>query len=350
MHIPEHWMEIPTWIPRIQGMLQEPARPMVFDNVNIAAYFITQNEWDEFVFSAMDTNKHLIKHLAQRASHKRIWVGGYVDKDYFKGTGVHWVELDELPYYFEVNLDYKPFYDDLFKQEYSTLRLFLSDGCLYNCSFCTIPKELTLYNEMEIKLQIDAFKGLKFKHVYVNDKTFGQAENYSSLGWWKDVIKGYNPEFEGFIVQTTANMAIQKWDEFIDMGVKFIEVGVEFPDDRYLRKFRKPHNMAHIRTLTEFFRTTKDTPGFIPNLIFGIPGVDFFDYANLAMWVKNNLDIISFVNPFILSTYHDAKGDVGGDYNTIDSNENSMQRSWLSEEDQALATMAMDNILKLTGG
>jgi hypothetical protein len=190
--------------------------------------------------------------------------------------------------------------------------------------------------------QVQSFEPLEYKLVYVDDKTFGQADNWEWIEEIGDAIYERNPEFLGFIVQTTVPMAQQYLEQWYDYGVRYVEVGVEIPDDPYLREMNKPYRMAQLNGLTEQVREFGKM-GFIPNLIFGAPNTP---YRSMAAWVARNTDIISFVNPYVLSQYHDSKGEMVIAQDKSDSDETSLSRSWLSDESEIEMIQWMRGILE----
>jgi tRNA A37 methylthiotransferase MiaB len=80
----------------------------------------------------------------------------------------------------------------------------MSKGCLHKCAFCIVPKGVTEVTSDIIDAQVEAFKKVDTKLVYLDDKTFGQAKNHVRLPEIYEKLKTAKPDFQGFIIQTTA--------------------------------------------------------------------------------------------------------------------------------------------------
>lgn len=168
---------------------------------------------------------------------------------------------------------------------------------MHNCKFCCVDKNLIEYNNADIFKQAESFKGLEFKLVYINDKTFGQACNYKRLKEVKYIIKQYNPAFKGFIVQTTAAKCkdLGFCKELRRLGVRVVEIGVETFNDSLLREYRKPHNEKMIRASFDNLDTARLK--IIPNILIGLIGEDRGSY-------QNTLDFLEPKNIYSLNIYN----------------------------------------------
>jgi histone acetyltransferase (RNA polymerase elongator complex component) len=83
--------------------------------------------------------------------------------------------------------------------------------------------------------------------IYLDDKTFGQAKNYTDLVEINRKIRKFNPDFQGFIIQTTAPQLLKMTDQFIqESGIQYIELGVESYNDDILSKVKKPHRTKQL--------------------------------------------------------------------------------------------------------
>lgn len=348
-HIPsEHYMEIPLWIAMLTGKLyQHRCSLHVCDDVNYTSTFIRTYYTGAdgvVMMSVLDVNKHIVRELVENCADAWFILGGYIDPSYFGGLkNVTWLNsIDELerlmPYYADAPPNYS-----LFAGQRTIPRLTLSRGCLHRCKFCTVETNLVLENTTSVSDQVMALKGLEFELVYLNDKTFGQAENWSLLRSVYATIRDFNPQFKGFVVQTTVPYALkyaQTWYE--NYHVRALEVGVEVPDDEFLAKMNKPYRMARLDDLMERLPVGML---FIPNLIFGMPHDDYLATEN---WYLNHQKDITFVNPYVLSYYDNAKGDIiadGQERDEEDSNENVLDRTWLTPIERRLAEKVMDKIL-----
>jgi len=356
-HMPEHFMEIPTWISVISGMLTDKdydkSLHIVVDVDETVEWANLLPEGTVFMMSVMDVNRTIVHELLQRISRKFV-LGGYVNEpeqfeQYHKAiwlSSVHdlhhvfpWVDYDAAPNY------------ALFNRMSVIPRLTLSEGCLYDCAFCTIKREVTERSWKNVRSQLDAMYQLNFELVYLDDKTFGQADNWQLLEPISRMIKEFNPQFRGFIVQTTVPMMHKYLSLWVcEYDVAYVEVGVEHVDEGYLRKMRKPYSVGQLEDLCmnvrEFNNLGVGEVGFIPNIMFALPDAD---YGSTVKWVERNKDIIDFVNPFILCQYGSSKGklveEAEGKY---DQDENAMVKSWLTDDEVYESGVAMSTIFNLT--
>jgi len=356
-HMPDHFMEIPTWVAVISGMLPPDDFDVCFHVVEdvdeTVAYASTLPDNSVIMMSVMEVNYKVVHALLQRIPRKFI-LGGYVDPSQFEQYH-HVVWLDDVrkvgDCFAWVKRDAPPDYR-LFEGVAVIPRLTLSEGCLYNCAFCTIERKVVERSWEDVCGQLDALRQLEFELVYIDDKTFGQATNWVWLEKLSPMIRSFNPQFCGFVVQTTVPMMLKHLYEWVfDYDVSYVEVGVEHVDEAYLRKMHKPYVIPQLEDLCtkvrEFNKNVWDVEvGFIPNIMFALPDAD---YSSTIKWVERNSDIISFVNPFILCQYGASKGALIEEAKGAhDQDENSLDKSWLTPEEMAKAGVAMFNILSLT--
>jgi hypothetical protein len=291
------------------------------------------------MFSAMDANKQFIKELAGSFDGDII-VGGYVDPKYFEGIkNIKFAEdmeaaakLLKVPY--KKGVDYRQF-----KGTKVIPRLEMSKGCKHKCHFCTVPKKVI--PNKDFMAEAKSFASLGFKLVYLNDKTFGQADNFESLVEVNKQIKAENPEFEGFIIQTTAPAFNKMSDDFLKKsGIKYAEIGMESYNDDILAKINKPHRTKHIDEAVEKMRRLNIN--FIPNVMVGLAGMEkgklwtetADTYRNTITFLEENKDIISHTNTYILATYEGTEtGTQLGTDNEVDGDENVVTKSWLQNRD-----------------
>jgi len=315
----------------------------VMTDVEMAVYNNRKwfNDGITTMFSALDTNKKFIREYAERTTNPII-VGGYVNPDYFSGLPhVTWAnDVDDLLTLMPGAKKRKPNYS-LFAGTKTVPRITLSEGCLHSCAFCTIPKGITKRSVGDILGQVDSIRELYFELIYLDDKTFGQADNWDIVSALYDYIKDFNPKFQGFIVQTTVPVAIKYLKDWVaNYHIKYVEVGVETVNDKILKEQNKPYRSRNLKALTSLVRETE--VGFIPNIMVGLPGDD---YTETASWLTYNRDIITFVNPYVLSLYDDAKGTAAEGNTNSDSDESNLNKSWLSVQRQNLAQEMLDFLL-----
>lgn len=329
---PHDFWEIPQWVANIAYMLPNSDFYTV-RNMDEVKKFLDTGKYGEVLFSSLDVNKDYIKELAESTT-ANIGVGGYINMDYFKDNPNIKIYDNLKDFAGKNNVEFKQGYDFRhFKGTGVVPRLNLSDGCRYNCAFCTIPKNVEETPDEAIQAQVSAFKDLDAQLVYLNDKTFGQAKNHVMLPDIYKELKQANPSFDGFIVQTTApatNKLGAGWLK--SSGIKYIEIGVETYNDPILRKYRKPHNERMIDEAVNIIR--QSGLWFIPNIIVGFPEETYQTYSHTLDFLKRNSDIISHLNIYNLAIYE------GTDlYDMIetkfeeDLNENVVEKSFHTDKD-----------------
>lgn len=302
---PYDFWEIPQWVANIAYMVPN-ADFYTVRNMDEVKKFLDTGKYQEVLFSSLDINKDYIKELAESTS-ANIGVGGYINMDYFKDNQNINIYDNLKDFAGKHNIEFKQGYDFRhFKGTGVVPRLNLSDGCRYNCAFCTIPKSVEETPDDAIQAQVDAFKDLNAQLVYLNDKTFGQAKNYVKLPDIYKELKQSNPDFDGFIVQTTAPATNKLGSEWLkNSGIKYIEIGVETYNDSILRKYRKPHNERMIDQAVNTIR--QSGLWFIPNIIVGFPEETYETYSHTLDFLKRNSDIISHMNIYNLAIYMKAQ-------------------------------------------
>jgi hypothetical protein len=327
---PEDFWEVPGWITNAAKNLPD-SDVMVVRNPVSAAKEIKESGYDAIMFSAMDVNKQVIKQIASEVGPSvRVIVGGYVDKSYFKDApNVEFHDSLESAYE-SLGRTPVPGVDTRHFQGTPTIpRLCLSKGCLHKCAFCTVPKGVKPESAESIDAQLEGMKGLKFSLVYLDDKTFGQAENYGLVKDLFTKIKEFNPEFQGFVVQTTAPQLLKFDDEFLQSAnIKFVELGVESYNDEILAKIHKPARTKTIDAAVEKLRANKIA--FVPNIMVGLPGETKQTYLNTLAFLRKNDDAISHVNIYNLAAYKGTE--IAGMVEAredLDLNENVVERSYL---------------------
>lgn len=334
---PADFWEVPEWMGRLSKSMSK-ADVYVVRNIAEAKKFIEQAGYgDNIFFSAMDANKDVIKTIISDYSGK-VKIGGYVDAKYFGKKATFLGSPEDAAK--SVGVEYKSGVDYRHFQGTKTIpRLEMSSGCRHKCAFCTVPKKIIAASDEQIDDQLENFKALDYKLVYLNDKTFGQAENFERLIDIKKKIEAVNPKFEGFIIQTTAPQFIKMSDSFLrESGIKFVELGAETINDDILRKINKPHNVALIEKATEKIRRLK--MNFIPNIMVGLAGVHkgklwtetMKSYGNTLKFLKKHDDIISHVNVYVLATYEGTALHEQLGTNEVDSDENVIEKSWLKNQ------------------
>ena len=170
--------------------------------------------------------------------------------------------------------------------------------------------------------------------MYIDDKTFGQCPNSDKLEdiYWQ--IKLTHPEFQGFIVQTTANMVLKAdLHQWRKANIKFVEMGLETANNDLLARYKKPHRIEHVKKAMHLLES--HFMQVILNVILGLPGESKQTY-------QNTIDFILWENPIALNIYTlalYADSELGKEIESKsedDTNELSEDRTfWTESEKQA---------------
>lgn len=334
----DDFWELPQWIGQAAYNLPNTDVYVVRD-LDEAIKFLNAAKYKSVAMSVLDVNKNLARSLAEGYS-GQIDVGGYTDlATIFQGlehvkawdTMAAWVESQTLtfkgieshPIKFKVGTNYRHFAGTKIIP-----RLTMSEGCLHHCAFCAVTKKLCVLSLPDIQQQVDSFVDLEVELVYLNDKTFGQAENYAALEDIYRTIKERNPQFQGFIIQTTAAQMKKLDIDFLKRaGVKFVELGVESYNTDILKKHHKPANEAVIDAAVDKLREAQIS--LIPNVLIGLPEETAETYARTLAFLRENLDIISHVNAYNLAVYAGTElADVVESVSDLDVDENRVEKSF----------------------
>ena len=326
-----HFWEVPLWVTELD--YNTPVDFYVCTYIKDCINHIIHHDYKYVAFSVLDVNKDIIKTIITECNkHKFIGMfvlGGYIDfsKFYLENT-IYAKSIKEFIVF--LGIEYKQGYSyRLFKGFETIPRLTLSTGCTNKCDFCTVEKTIkrTLFSVVE--QQIKSFKPLKFKLVYINDKTFGQCHNYKTLSWIYNQIKHYNPDFEGFIIQTTTTQFNKLDGLFIYKAhIKYVELGIETFNNDILKKYHKPSTTKTTIKACNKIRRLKDVK-LIPNIICGIPEETIETYLNTLNFIKDNKDIISHLNIYSLAVYDNTPLSKRIKINKNDSDENTLDKSFL---------------------
>lgn len=330
------FFELPLWIAEIKGSIKDKYNTtlLIIDDIQKAINEINIVNPDYICFSVLDVNKAYIHEIIKVCPDKLFILGGYINFESFKAYNnvkifdsiMAFINFLGLPYIY--NLDYS-----LFK-EYKTIpRLTLSKGCLNKCKFCIVEKQITEINKRDIIKQIRAFKDLNFKLVYLNDKTFGQCKNYKLLPLIYKRIKAYNPNFKGFIIQTSCSMFLKK--SFVDIikssHIFACELGIETYNNKLLQGLNKPQNIKVINEAMK--QLIKLDIKIIPNIIIGLVGENKETYNNTLNFIKEYKDNIYLLNIYNLAVY--LNSELAKEISIIndnDLNENSTNKSFYDNE------------------
>ncbi|MCP4596244.1 radical SAM protein [Neptuniibacter sp.] len=311
---PEHFWEVPLWIAEICGSLKHTDLEYTTELCIITEHDQTLPDGDYYLFSVLDVNKAIVEGIATANPGKIFMCGGYVTNDLMSDPmNIFWygsIEtfIESFHYNYVYDLDYS-----LFSGMQTIPRLTMSTGCKHHCKFCTVPDELTTLSVCDIRKQIESFECLNFRYIYLNDKTFGQARNWRDLWVIRDVIKQNNPNFGGFIVQTTAakckNPAFVR--SLVNSGVVIVELGVETYNDDILRAYNKPQNTDTIAQA--IYNLYNAYMAIIPNIIIGLDGENTGTYRQTLEFLTQERHRFYMLNIYNLARY----GEDGGDTNEL---------------------------------
>jgi len=318
----EHFFEIPTWIACMNHVMVKykiETEVYYITNIDEAIKHTNEGDYDFIMMSAMDINLTHINKLIENSKNisGKIIVGGYSKKPEGDYTWVN--SLEEVVKIMNINFEGKvdtPNYS-IFKGQKIIPRLTLSTGCENNCSFCTISKSPVIgLSEEDVCKQIDNILGiLDFKLIYIDDKTFGQSNNWKMLKYVGDKIKEINPQFEGFIIQTSANYMRQP--EFVSelrgIHVRIAEIGFESYNKEVLRFVNKCHNVKDYQTCID--NADKYDVKLIGNFMIGLPKETKETYLNTLDFIKKNISKFYILNIYNLAVYTDTKIEQNIKYN-----------------------------------
>ncbi len=324
--------ELPQWQAHIAQSMPQADHYTVRDPSE-AIEFLRSAGYKHIAFSSLNVAVPSILEICKAVPEQSIVVGGYSDMsvyDSFPNVTVYssvqaFVEAEGLEY--RLGYDYRHFSGTRIVP-----RLTLSEGCWHCCTFCCVPRSVVGKSRVEVMQQVEGICGhLKSSLVYLNDKTFGQSSNHVWLPELYERLCSGNPEFKGFIVQTTASQMQKFTPEFLRAsGIRYVELGIESVNDSILRVYKKPASEALI---TEAACILRDLGiKLIANIMIGLPGETESTYAHTLSWLKKNRDIISHVNAYSLALYADSElGQTLPVLTPADRDENQFEKSWMSD-------------------
>ena len=337
--------EVPKWIAEVSYFLPTDCfRKIcwVHHSINEAIEEIRTGNYDFVLFSVMTCTKGFTDTIIKMTdASQQFVIGGYDNWIYEAAKRYENVrtadtmqdsaKLMGLPYKF--GTDYS-----LFRGWTVLPRLTLSYGCLNNCKFCIVPHQTSVVSNSVIKQQTDSFSDLTFKLIYIDDKTFGQARNYSIIKDLHKRIKEYNKDFTGFVVQTTTGMLVKKADEFRDIGVVVAEIGLETYNDPILRAYRKPSSEKMIVKSIEAARRVGIH--LIPNLIVGIPEETEETYTRTKDFIEGNAENLFGVNFAMYTDY--SSPDCVGEVDFAESDKVELHRRFWKELNELAEKKVLD--------
>lgn len=328
---PDFW-ELPQWQAVVTKNLGEKVDGYYVSDIEEAKQFLTASNYDHVAFSVMDVSAKLTEQLAPSVS-GTLHLGGYTDRSAIVAAAPNAKVYDNMSVFVEsFGVPYTKGFDyRLFRGTSTIPRLEMSAGCRHRCTFCTIERKVTEQPFGDIQEQADSFKDLNSKLVYLNDKTFGQAEISKKLPEIYRQMKAANPAFEGFIIQTTAAQMKLFTDAFLqESGIRYVELGVETYNDPILKTLRKPATEKLIDAAVDKLR--RNNIHFIPNIVIGFPGETAESYGRTKAFLEKNADVISHVNTYNLAVYQGTELSTQVESKTAaDADENSPNKSFYKD-------------------
>lgn len=313
----EDAFEVPKWIAEASYFLPEECYRKicwVHHSTEEAIDEIKEGKYDYVLFSVMTCTKGFTDEIIKRTdSNQKFVIGGYDDwifdaeRRYSNVRTARTMQdsAEIMGLVYRMGTDYS-----LFRGWTVLPRLTLSYGCMNNCKFCIIPHKMSVVDRAIIEQQVESFRDLTFKLIYIDDKTFGQADNYCIIKELKDRIIQYNPEFVGFVVQTTTYMLANRARLFKDLGVVVTEIGLETYNDPILKTYRKPSSEKMVNNSIRIGR--ENNMLIIPNIIVGMPEETQETYERTKGFLESRKSDIIGLNMAMYTDYSspDCVGEV----------------------------------------
>lgn len=324
--------ELPKWIAEICFFAKQYKKHICWceHDLNEINNEILSYKPDFIIVSMMDCNEKFINKLVHHNNDKKFIIGGYNQDSLNKisrYTNVKTVDTmsdvaDVLSCQYEYGTDYS-----LFINTPCIPRLTLSLGCNNHCSFCLLKDtEVLNVRRGDILQQVLSFRSLQFELIYIDDKTFGQADNWPFLKELFVMIKQYNPKFKGFVIQTTAKELISKYKEFANTGVVVAEIGLETYNDNILVKYHKPSSESLLRRAVAVCADKKIK--LVMNIVVGFPEETDKSYQNTYDFLYSiDKNILIGINPAMYTDYTDTHNKTG-ELSFRPSNKIRLHKKW----------------------
>lgn len=324
----KHYLEYPTWVLQVSAKLKCDITYKVIDNLSDTRQIHFNKKYSFVMFSVMNSNKDIIEHLIDLNPKTRFILGGYckVRQSYNIFYCKTLNDIDFIRKYnpgFKYELDKKTEarnYKILHSQTPSIPRIQLSTGCTNKCTYCTIPKILRNNSVDSIWEQVESLKDVfAFYHVYIDDKTFGQSNNISYIPKIHEYIKSFNPDFKGFIIQTSIREYLVNTG-FIQLApyITTIEIGLETYNESILKDYNgtfKSRSIHYNRAFHSACEITKSNKHYLVfNIIIGFPKETIYTYSRTLWFLYRRRKDIYNLNLFPFSDY--SKGQTE-DENTL---------------------------------
>lgn len=341
---PDDFWELPLWITEACYTLSNFEHELcIIRNTNQQL-----PQGDYYLFSVLDVNRDIVKQIIKNNPAKYFLLGGYTKPFNYPNITTCWFDnIEQLTRWFNKPYKYGTDYS-LFKGFDCIPRLTLSTGCYNSCKFCTIEKDIKEKGATDIIRQMESFKDLNFKLVYVNDKTFGQANNYWRLKECYEYTKGYNPKFKGFIIQTTCRQVIKFMHENENLkalGIFAAELGIETFNDNILKALRKPQTETSIELAV--LKLVQQDIKVIGNFIIGLPDENLRTYCKTINFIEDNHKRFYALNIYNLALYDNVELSKEVTPGISDKNELVVNRDFRTRTENTLANEFSNIVFKI---
>lgn len=296
--------EIPKWIAEVDHIISFNKGIKTSLKILIKPKVFVQEEDTTYLFSVMDVNKAFIEQVVSLNVNLKFGLGGYVQLNNYYPNVTYYE--DTKAFALQEGLEYSYGTDyHLFKGRKCIPRLTLSTGCKHQCKFCTVGNKVIPVKKEHISQQLESFKDLDFKLIYIDDKTFGQCETSIFLKTLVSIIKRYNKKFKGFIIQTTSTMVCKEPELFNNKWIYVVEIGLETYNNAILKQMNKPSNEMVIDEALKILNAYHKN--VIPNIILGLPGETFLTYNKTLKWIQKMKKKLYSLNIYSLALYDESQ-------------------------------------------
>lgn len=341
-YVGKETFEIPKWIAEISYFSEKYEKKLLWcrHSIEETIFEINKENYVFVLFSLMNANQHFIKKIVELCPNQKFVIGGYNEK-FLKILGETFSNVtvcgttkqtaEAIGCKFKFGTDYS-----LFKGERTIPRLTLSYGCYNQCKFCIVPhgKVIDVPKEV-ISQQAESFSNLEYRLIYIDDKTFGQAQNYKSLYNITKLLN--NNDFNGYIIQTTSGMVHTHGKIFSEIGVNVVEIGLETYNDEILRKYRKPSSEKLVLKAIEASRVNGIK--LLPNIIIGLPEETEETYTKTYDFIMPLIKKGDFIgiNPAIYTDYNNENN--LGEIDFLEDEKTELHRKWWNKFNNTAAEL-----------
>lgn len=332
----EVYNEIPIWMCYVAGIVKtdngDYLEAFIGDSLKDTISYIVKTSPEFVFFSVMASTKDIIIQIINRFKDYEYpikFVLGRTDIPYT--SNVIFVEnmailnkkfnLDKV---YDITL---PVNLPIFKNHIA--RVTTINNCTFNCAFCVASHgKLEVVSDKIVKEQFNISKHSKY--IYIGNLTFGLSfsNEIQKLEQYKE-----NKEF---IIQTNAkvinNLDSKELNRLYNANVRYIELGVETFNDDILSRYNKPSTVSD--NINCIIKLSEKGFKVIPNIMVNIQGETKLHYENTLNNLYKLEEYIYYINIFNFSKY-----------NTIDSDERTLIKSWNKNENDVINVSMFNNAL-----